>query len=134
MSDLPDWTRGVAVEVNAEAPTEYWLAKNGTRIAKHGNAKDSTTTLYTVPEDSELYILHAGLNMRAGAASAEAYLYENNAVKRYILWGWLNANLEKAELVTKCFYRAVAGEGIKLYANANASAEGYFVGYLMEGG
>jgi len=131
MSDLPDWTRSVAVEVNAEAPTEYWLAKNGTRVAKDHKVFGTTATLYTVPEDSELYILSAGLSMYTEEDTGAAYLYEGNEAIRKILYDTINTTGLHGRLASKVFYRAVAGEAIKLTAATGVRAWGYFVGYCM---
>ena len=132
MGDLPDWTRAVAVEVNAEAPTEYWLAKNGTRIVEDDTVCGSIVTLYTVPAGSVLYILSAGLVSYAEGNVGAAYLFEANADERKILYDYQPIKGQHGRLASKVFYRAVATEDIKLYAASAVHAWGYFVGYLME--
>ena len=131
MADLPDWTRSVAVEVNAEAPTEYWLAKNGTRIGINKSAYNQTRTLYTVPTGKTLYVLQGGLQAKATSTTCEAKLYEANAAGRVLFWMFADVSGTFISQVSKLFYRAVAGEDILLFSY-NMQAKGWFVGYEIE--
>lgn len=132
MSDLPDWTRAVAVEVNAEAPTEYWLAKNGTRVMEDATVGNETETMYTVPTGKTLYIVHACLSAYTSGAHKKSYLYTLNADPEIILLANMHVAGEHAHLASKMFLRVLAGEPIKLYAASSTNAFGCFTGYLME--